>query len=136
MNFLLNRSLLAILLLSFAFVACDDDDDEAPNPGPEITITGIENGGSYAAADGLNFTAELSDPDGIASLQVIITRSGIEVLNETEEDEFQDNKTEYTASYATGPIPAELVGSYKVSMIAIDKLGNQSTEEVTLTITE
>lgn len=126
-------SALCLLIVGSLLFACTDDSDDVVNPGPVIILNDIEDGDSFQVGTQLSFTATLEDEDGIDYAEVTIT-GGPFPFSERENDFPLNDDGIYSFTYEF-QIPQGFAGEYQVEIVAVDMLGNQSTETLDITVT-
>ncbi|WP_299757002.1 DUF4625 domain-containing protein [uncultured Pontibacter sp.] len=126
------------MLLSFAFIACDDDDDDVDLDvtAPTITISSPSENTIYAPGDEVELRADIRDNLGLENVRVWVTNptgTTSEVEDDDISDFLNDNREKDLDINITLPNDAP-EGAYVITVEATDEQGNTAEESVTISV--
>ncbi|WP_266205531.1 DUF4625 domain-containing protein [Pontibacter kalidii] len=129
---------LFLMVLSFAFVACDDDDEDVDLDvtAPTITISSPSENTMFAPGNVVALRANVTDDQGLENIRVWVTNptgNTSEIEDDDITDFLNDNRQKDLELDITLPADAP-EGDYMITVEATDEQGNEAEESVTINV--
>ncbi len=126
------------MVLSFAFVACDDDDEDVDLDvtAPTITISSPSENTMFAPGNVVALRANVTDDQGLENIRVWVTNptgNTSEIEDDDITDFLNDNRQKDLELDITLPADAP-EGDYMITVEATDEQGNEAEESVTINV--
>lgn len=130
---------LFLVLFSLSFFACDDDEDVVVDTTPPtITITSPAEGATFNRADVIVLRAEIRDNTGLDEVRVTVTDPNLNVqeVDDQSINDFLNDNREKDLNLNISLDANAPVGSYVLTVEAVDERENTASRNVTVSIVD